>query len=83
MFNGIQELPDSTQLWGTDHDSDTDTMRVAFRDRKSGTRTSTYEYRNVTAEMHAGLRAADSAGHWFNVNIKAKPAEYPYRKVEG
>ncbi len=64
-------FPTSGNITGASLDPATQILEVAF---KGGKR---YRYANVTPEMLAEWRAAESAGKWFNSRIKAMPEAFP------
>ena len=67
----------SSQIRAIGHDAESQTLRVEFV--RGG---ASYDYQNVTAEMHQNLMKAESVGSFFSQNIKANPTLFPYAKVE-
>lgn len=57
------------------YDAPTQTLRVRF---KSG---STYDYQNVTGELHAQIISAPSIGHAINETLKKDPKAFPFRRL--
>ena len=40
-----------------------------------------YHYGGITPEMHTAFLGAESKGHWFKVNVKPFPDQFPFVKV--
>lgn len=57
------------------YDAPTQTLRVRF---KSG---ATYDYQNVTGEIHAQIISAPSIGHAINETLKKDPKAFPFRRL--
>jgi hypothetical protein len=51
------------------------------KQRNEGKEYSEYFYSNVTPEMFAAFRGAESKTRWFESHIKPYPAQYPYFRV--
>ena len=71
----------SSNLAAIGYDPDTETLYVAFG--RPPAALTLYAYDNVPPAVHAALMAAPSHGTYLNAVIKADPARYPYRKLDG
>lgn len=66
----------SSQVEAIGYDAPTKTMRVRF---KAG---DTYDYQNVSGQIHAQIVSAPSIGRAINQTLKKNPKAYPFRKIE-
>jgi hypothetical protein len=64
MFN-------STNIRGAELDVASGVLEVEFTNGKR------YRYGNFTRELLDAWRGAESAGKWFNTNVKAQPDKHP------
>jgi len=83
------EIIESSLIYARGHDAETHLMNIQFKDPKTGSPTSTYQYGNVSPELylagctHISDRTGEpSFGQWFQKIIKPQPKQYPYRKIE-
>lgn len=64
-----------SQVEAVGYDAPTKTMRVRF---KAG---STYDYQNVSGDLHAQIVSAPSIGQAINQTLKKNPQKFPFRKL--
>jgi hypothetical protein len=75
---------ESSQIKEIGYDKDAEyPLGVRFHpNRKSeGKPFSEYHYKDVTPEMFAALRGAESKYRWFDANVKAFPTAFPFVRV--
>lgn len=65
----------STNLEAIGYDKATGTLRIRF------TSGATYDYRNVTPDIHNSLMNSPSKGRYFGEYIKPFTERYPYQRV--
>ncbi|MFA8336357.1 KTSC domain-containing protein [Burkholderia cenocepacia] len=73
---------ESSQIHSIGYDTETETLAVRFKDRKSGAPTSLYHYSNFTPANFEALRTADSIGSHLYKNIKPHPDRFPFVCIE-
>lgn len=69
---------DSSQIVRIGYDEETLKAQVAFKDRRTGGVSATYEYDNVPKEVVDNIIAAPSVGQAFNGSLKFG---FNYRKL--
>ena len=67
-------LVESTTLATVAYDADRQLLQIEFRDR------TTYRYRRVPADVHAGLLHAPSKGSYFNRVIRG---QFMFTRIRG
>ena len=70
-----------SEIHSIGYDPATQTLRIAFPNRKTGLVQSTYDYANVTQATFDDLMKADSKGEYFEWHIKPHTETYPYKKL--
>lgn len=63
---------ESSSLGSVGYDEQSMALEIEFRDK------SVYRYSGVPSEVHRGLIAAESKGHYFVLHIKGK---YPFVRI--
>jgi hypothetical protein len=66
----------SSQIAAVGHDAETKTLRIQFVKGNA-----TYDYANVTTELHKSMMDAPSVGSFFSNNIKNNPTLFPFSKA--
>lgn len=72
----IIEKVESSQINQIAFDADSNRLFVEF---KKG---AVYQYQNVNDELFLGLKSADSVGKFFNDNIRKKPLDFPFDRMD-
>lgn len=80
MHDIAMQPVESHQIAAIGHDVATETLVVQFKNWK-GEATTTYHYRNFTADDFAAFAAAESKGKHFGAHIKPFADKFPYTKV--
>lgn len=74
----------SSQIHSIGFDAESQTLAIRFyrgwgRDQRPG---ALYHYANVTEEIFAAFRDAESLGKHFGQHIKPFPEKYPYTRID-
>ena len=72
----------SSQIEAIGFDSATQTLAVRFRPWREGLKSSVYHYANVTEEMAAAMRSAESIGAYFAKTVKSDAVRHPFTRIE-
>lgn len=71
----------SSQIAAIGHDPETNTLAIRFKNYK-GEPSTLYHYANVDAEAFKAFSEAPSIGSHFIHEIKPKPLEFPFVKID-
>lgn len=71
----------SSQIAKIGHAAEGNVLAIQFSNRKDGSPGSVYHYQNVTPELFAEFKSAESIGSHFYKHIKPFKDKYPYTKV--